>query len=109
MHAEKHTDRVYHLHDFRLRTEPIESDFRPRNHSQTPDSSEPCTLSQSEHDWAYAKRALTRGDDPEEIIRRIADYRADEKHNPAFATRDWETLLFSRGTYTGTSPTGDRP
>jgi N-terminal domain of anti-restriction factor ArdC len=37
-------------------------------------------LSQSERDWAFAKRALARGDDPEEIIRRIADYRAEEKH-----------------------------
>src|SRR5258708_21118612 len=87
VHAEKHTDRVYHLHDFRLRTEPIESDFRPRNHSQTPDSSEPRTLSQSEHDWAYAKRALTRGDDPEEIIQRIADYRADGKDDPNYYAR----------------------
>ena len=85
--AEKHTDRVYHLQDFRLRTEPIESDFRPRHHSQTPDSSESRTLSQSEHDWAYAKRALARGDDPEEIIRRIVDYRADEKHNPEYYAR----------------------
>ena len=31
--------------------------------------------SQSEHDWAYAKRALARGDDPEVVIQRIADYR----------------------------------
>ena len=87
VHAEKHTDRVYHLHDFRLRTEPIESDFRPRHHSQAPASSESRTLSQSEHDWTYAKRALARGDDPEEIIRRIADYRADEKHNPEYYAR----------------------
>lgn len=85
--AVKHTERVYHLQDFRLRTDPIESDFRPRQHSQTPDSSESRTLSQSEHDWAYAKRALARGDDPEEIIRRIADYRADEKHNPEYYAR----------------------
>jgi len=85
--AEKHTERVYHLQDFRLRTDPIESDFRPRHHSQTQASSESRTLSQSEHDWAYAKRALTRGDDPEEIIRRIADYRADEKHNPEYYAR----------------------
>jgi hypothetical protein len=80
VHAEKHTDRVYHLHDFRLRTEPIESDFRPRNHSQAPASSESRPLSQSEHDWAFAKRALARGDDPEVVIQRIADYRAEEKH-----------------------------
>jgi len=26
-------------------------------------------LSQSERDWMYAKRALARGDDPEELIR----------------------------------------
>ena len=82
VHAEKHTDRVYHLHDFRLRTEPIESDFRPRHHSQTPASSESRPLSQSEHDWAYAKRALARGDDPEEVVHRIADYRGSEKHDP---------------------------
>jgi hypothetical protein len=33
---------------------------------------------------AYAKRALARGDDPEEIVRRIADYRADDKHDPLY-------------------------
>src|SRR5215472_11978624 len=40
--------------------------------------------SQSEDDWAFAKRALARGDDPEEVIRRIADYRADDKHDPEY-------------------------
>ncbi|MGA2812621.1 MAG: hypothetical protein ABSG16_14550, partial [Candidatus Acidiferrum sp.] len=43
--------------------------------------------SQSEHDWAYAKRALARGDDPEVVIQRIADYRADDKSNPDFYAR----------------------
>jgi hypothetical protein len=38
--------------------------------------------SQSERDWAYAKRALARGDAPEVVIQRIADYRAEDKHNP---------------------------
>jgi len=85
--AEKHTDRVYHLQDFRLRTEPIESDFRPRHHSQTPASSESRPLSQSEHDWAYAKRALARGDDPELVIQRIADYRANGKDDPNYYAR----------------------
>jgi hypothetical protein len=37
-------------------------------------------LSPSEHDWAFAKRALARGDEPEEVVRKIADYRDDEKH-----------------------------
>jgi hypothetical protein len=67
--AQKQTERVYHLQDFRLRTDPIESDFRPRHHSQTQASSESRPLSQSEHDWAYAKRALARGDDALEIPR----------------------------------------
>src|SRR6266478_9791023 len=88
--AEKHTERVYHLQDFRLRTEPIESDFRPRHHSQTPDSSESRTLSQSEHDWAYAKRALARGDDPEVVIQRIADYRSEDKADPNYYA--WHTV-----------------
>lgn len=38
--------------------------------------------SQSEADWAYAKRALARGDDPREVIERIAGFRARNKHNP---------------------------
>ena len=45
------------------------------------------TLSQSEHDWAYAKRALARGDEPEEIIRRIADFRAEDKPSPEYYAR----------------------
>jgi DNA primase RepB-like protein len=40
--------------------------------------------SQSEQDWAYAKRALARGDEPEEVIRRIANYRSGEKSDPAY-------------------------
>jgi hypothetical protein len=37
--------------------------------------------------WAFAKRALARGDDPEEVIRRIADYRATDKHDPFYYAR----------------------
>jgi hypothetical protein len=43
--------------------------------------------SQSEADWAYAKRALARGDRPEEIIRKIADYRAEDKADPDYYAR----------------------
>ncbi len=43
--------------------------------------------SQSEHDWAYAKRALARGDDPEVVIQRIADYRAEDKADPTYYAR----------------------
>jgi hypothetical protein len=82
VHATKHADRVYHPQDFRLRTELIETDFRPHRQSPQLAPTQPRQLSQSEHDWAYAKRALARGDDPEELIRRIADFRAGEKHDP---------------------------
>jgi hypothetical protein len=80
--VEKHTDRVYHLQDFRIRTDPIETDFRPHRQSPAAVSTQSRQLSQSEHDWAYAKRALARGDDPEVIIHRIADYRSEDKHDP---------------------------
>ena len=43
--------------------------------------------SQSENDWAYAKRALARGDDPEVVIQRIADYRLEDKHDPIYYAR----------------------
>jgi len=85
--AEKHSERIYHLQDFRLRIEPIETDFRPRHHSPIEVSSAPRHLSQSEHDWAYARRALARGDDPEEIILRIADFRSTEKSDPVYYAR----------------------
>lgn len=85
--ADKRTDRIYHLPDFRLRTEPIETDFRAPFRLPTSSSASGRSLSQSEYDWAYAKRALTRGDDPEEIIRRIAQFRANEKSDPAYYAR----------------------
>jgi hypothetical protein len=71
---------TYHLEDFKLRTdahamshdrEAAEEKEQPRAQGE---------ITQSERDWAFAKRALARGDDPEEVIRRITDYRGDEKH-----------------------------
>src|SRR5579863_4040953 len=78
-----HTDRTYHLRDFKLRTEPVDSGPGRWNQSRerTPPSG-PRELSQSERDWAYAKRALARGSPPEEVMRDIADFRAHEKYDP---------------------------
>lgn len=74
---------TYRPKDFKLRTEPVDSGparWNPaRNHTVVGGSRE---LSQSERDWAYAKRALARGLPPEEIIRDIAEFRAHEKHDP---------------------------
>lgn len=84
--ATKHSDQTYKLRDFKLASGPVKSDRTlEQNPSRSSDSRE--ILSQSERDWAYAKRALARGDDPEEVIRRIADYRADEKHDPQYYAR----------------------
>ena len=83
--ATKHSNHTYKLRDFKLASGPAKSDRTEQNPPGSKGSRE--TLSQSERDWAYAKRALARGDDPEEIIRRIADYRADEKHDPHYYAR----------------------
>jgi len=40
--------------------------------------------SQSERDWAYAKRALARGESPAIVAAAIASYRRFDKHNPSY-------------------------
>ncbi len=82
--AHRESTEIYHLRDFKL---DIDSQDSPQHNYDTRakrESSPRTNLSQSEHDWAFAKRALARGDDPEEVIRRITDYRAEEKH-PSYA------------------------
>ncbi len=44
-------------------------------------------LSQSELDWAYAKRALARGEPAESVIASIANYRRGEKADPEYYAR----------------------
>lgn len=41
-------------------------------------------ITQSERDWAYAKRALGRGDSQESVIAAIASYRRYDKPNPRY-------------------------
>jgi hypothetical protein len=77
------SDRTYGLRDFVIQHDSPET---PRHfgeaHKESSRSEAPGHKSQSEHDWAYAKRALARGDDPEKIIREISDFRTNEKHDP---------------------------
>ena len=81
--AEIRDERRYTPHDFRLRTDSAELDQRPmRMASGRQASSSRQPLSQSEHDWAFAKRSLAKGIPAEEVIRQIADFRAHDKHNP---------------------------
>jgi RepB DNA-primase from phage plasmid len=81
--AEIRDERRHTPHDFRLRTDSAELDHRPtRIASGRQASSSRQPLSQSEHDWAFAKRSLAKGIPAEEVIRQIAAFRAHDKHNP---------------------------
>jgi hypothetical protein len=54
-------------------------------------------------DWAYAKRAIARGGDPEVVILRIADYRSEDKDDPNYFARHTVTKAqadLHRGTAT---------
>lgn len=89
--AQQESSRVYSLRDFAV---PEESPEAPRKIEDGHSSTRTVARghkSQSEADWAYAKRALARGDDPEQVIRRIADYRADDKHDPDYYARHTAT------------------
>jgi hypothetical protein len=85
--ARAESTQTYRLRDFNLQ---IDSQDAPRHHHEEVGRKQLAaagTLSQSEHDWAYAKRALARGDDPEEVMRRIADYRSHDKDDPNYYAR----------------------
>ncbi len=85
--ARAESPQTYHLHDFKLQ---MDSQGAPRHHCEETSRLQSVrnnALSQSERDWAYAKRALARGDDHDEVIRRIADYRASDKHDVAYYAR----------------------
>jgi DNA primase RepB-like protein len=82
--AIQETDQIYHLRDFVVHED---SPDRRRDLNEVNESSRRVPSghrSQSEVDWAYAKRALARGDDPQEIMRRVADYRAQDKADPQY-------------------------
>jgi hypothetical protein len=82
--AHHETSCIYHARDFLLQDGSPDTP-RHLNHSDPVRRSiQSGHKSQSEQDWAYAKRALARGDDPELVIKRIADYRADDKADPDY-------------------------
>ena len=85
--AIQETDAIYHLRDFVLYEDSPEASRRVSEGQSAPRRMPSGHKSQSEADWAYAKRALARGDNPELIIQRIADYRADDKADPSYYAR----------------------
>jgi len=78
--ARAEATQTYHHEDFKLRRDPHDGHLEREAPHGGGQRNSPWDLSQSERDWAFAKRALARGDEPEEAIRRRTDYRGDEKH-----------------------------
>jgi len=85
--ARQESNAVYTLRDFTIDEESPEMPLRSADPSERRRTLPADHKSQSEHDWAYAKRALARGDDPEVVIQRIADYRAQDKTDPEYYAR----------------------
>jgi hypothetical protein len=85
--AHHELNRVYTLRDFTIRNDLPDFDRYVGDTSRPVRPLPRGHKSQSEADWAYAKRALARGDSPDEVIRRIADYRAHDKHDPEYYAR----------------------
>lgn len=73
-----------------------------RSISPTSTRSSPRTgLSQSERDWAYAKRALSRGDSPVQVAKSISRFRLRDKSNSEdYATRTVRKALETLATDT---------
>jgi hypothetical protein len=104
--ARQESDAVYTLRDFTIREDSPETPRHLGDDQERPRNVPSDHKSQSEHDWAYAKRALARGDDPEEIVRRIADYRSTDKHDPEYYAR--HTVEKAQAQNSGKSPDADR-
>jgi hypothetical protein len=85
--AIQETDVIYHLRDFTIHEESPEAPRRLSDGHESPRRMSNGHRSQSEADWAYAKRALARGDSADQVIQRIADYRADDKADPLYYAR----------------------
>ena len=85
--ARKESTDTYHLRDFKLHIDSQDSPRRNYDNRAKRESPPRTSLSQSKHDWAFAKRALARGDNPDEVIQQIAQHRAHDKTDPQYYAR----------------------
>jgi DNA primase RepB-like protein len=102
--ARQESDAVYTLRDFTTHDDSLEAPRHLSDGQERPRTLPNQHKTQSERDWAYAKRALARGDDPEVVIQRIADYRSEDKDDPNYYARHTVTKAqadLHRGTATG--------
>src|SRR6266513_2564900 len=85
--ARRESTEIYHLRDFKLGIGSQEAPQHNYDNRAKRESSPRTNLSQSEHDWVFAKRALAHGDDPEEVIQQIAQRRGRDKSDPQYYAR----------------------
>src|SRR5713226_7084282 len=85
--ARQESDATYTLRDFTINEDSPETPRHIGDYRECERKVPNGHKSQSEQDWAYAKRALARGDDLEVVIQRIADYRSDDKADPNYYAR----------------------
>jgi hypothetical protein len=102
--AQLESSRVHSLRDFTVQEDSPEAPRKIEDGHSSTRTVVRGHKSQSEADWAYAKRALARGDDPEQVIRRIADYRTEDKHDPKYYARHTVLKAQAEIQMTGTSP-----
>jgi hypothetical protein len=99
--ARQESEAVYTLRDFTTHEDSLETPRHLSDGQERPRTAPSQHKTQSEHDWAYAKRALARGDDPEIVILRIADYRSNDKDDPSYYAR--HTVMKAQTELAGTS------
>ena len=87
---------TYNLGNFALHEDSPDTPWHSGGDQKRPRTLSSDHKSQSENDWAYAKRALARGDDPELIIQRIAAYRSQDKADPDYYARHTVTKAQSQ-------------
>ena len=85
--ARQESDATHAPRDFTIHEDSPEAPRHPGDDQERPRNVPNDQKSQSEHDWAYAKRALARGDDPEIVVQRIADFRGEDKPDPLYYAR----------------------
>ena len=105
--ARQESNAVYALRDFTIEEDSPKAQRRIGDNHAAERKVPIGHRSQSERDWAYAKRALARGDDPEVIIQRIADYRAEDKSDPDYYAR--LTVTKAKSQIDGSKRSLDRP
>jgi hypothetical protein len=98
---------TYHLRDFQLQIDTRDAPQLSRGTAAKRVISTRSVLSQSEYDWAFAKRALSRGEEPEEVIRKIARYRDSDKSNPKSYARRTVTKAQAQLTAAQSEPSPD--